>query len=99
VLPADMPFVRPETVARIAHEAATHDRAVVPGYREQRGHPIGVSTRIRQGLLSAAPDRSLKDALIALGERLYLVEVDDPGVIRDVDTRRDLPDFQLPLPD
>ena len=36
------------------------------------------------------PDRSLKDALAALGEELLLVDVNDEGVVRDVDVKSDL---------
>jgi hypothetical protein len=36
------------------------------------------------------PDRSLKEALAALGEQLLLVEVGDEGVLRDVDVQSDL---------
>ena len=90
VLPADMPFVRPETVAAVLSETARRDTTIVPVFRGQRGHPIGVPGRLRDGLLAADPRGSLKEALAALGEAPVEIEVDDSGVVRDVDTREDL---------
>jgi molybdenum cofactor cytidylyltransferase len=90
VLPADMPFVQPATVARVAAECARTDQVVVPAHAGRRGHPVGLPARIRDGLLMMPPTRSLKDALAALGEDPYVVDVGDEGVVRDVDRREDL---------
>jgi molybdenum cofactor cytidylyltransferase len=90
VLPADMPFVKPETVASIARTCLDSRSVVVPVYKGRRGHPIGVPGSLRSGLLMMPPDRSLRDAIAALGEEPLLIEVDDPGVVRDVDVRSDL---------
>ena len=91
VLPADMPFVRPETVAAVLAETARRDAAVVRVFRGRRGHPLGVPGRLRDGLLAADPRGSLKDALAALEVTAIAIDTDDPGVVRDVDRREDLP--------
>ena len=90
VLPADMPFVRRETVAAVLSETARRDTAVVPVYRGRRGHPLGVPGRLRDGLLAADPRGSLKDALAAMEVTSIAIAVDDPGVLRDVDVQKDL---------
>jgi molybdenum cofactor cytidylyltransferase len=90
VLPADMPFVRAATVALVARTCVETGRVVVPVFHGHRGHPVGVPAGLRDGLLMMPPDRSLKDALAALGEELLLVDVDDQGVVRDVDVPGDL---------
>jgi molybdenum cofactor cytidylyltransferase len=90
VLPADMPFVRPATVALVVRTCLETGRVVVPVFDGSRGHPIGIPGGLRDGLLMMPPDRSLKDALAALGEELRFVDVDDRGVIRDVDVPGDL---------
>jgi molybdenum cofactor cytidylyltransferase len=90
VLPADMPFVRPLTVSLVARTCLEAGRVVVPVFSTRRGHPIGIPGALRDGLLMMPPNRSLKDALAALGEELLLVDVDDRGVIRDVDVPEDL---------
>lgn len=90
VLPADMPFVHPATVSLVVRTCLETGRVVVPVFNGRRGHPIGIPGGLRDGLLMMPPDRSLKDALAALGEELLLVAVDDEGVVRDVDVRSDL---------
>jgi len=89
VLPADMPFVAPHTVALMISACAAQDAAAVPLYRGRRGHPIAIPGRFRDAL-AAADAGTLKDALLALGVRLLEVPVDDEGVVRDVDVPADL---------
>jgi molybdenum cofactor cytidylyltransferase len=90
VLPADMPFVQTTTVSLIVRTSLETGRVVVPAFNNRRGHPIGIPGGLRDGLLMMPPDRSLKDALAALGEELLLVDVSDEGVVRDVDRPEDL---------
>jgi CTP:molybdopterin cytidylyltransferase MocA len=99
VLPADMPFVRATTIAAVTAAAAipagpTGDsratRVLVPVHRGRRGHPLALPPDLRTTLLGADSSRSLKDALLALGASWEELEVEDAGVIRDVDVREDL---------
>ena len=90
VLPADMPFVKTATVLRVLKACGETGRVVVPVFGERRGHPIGLPGGLRDGLLMMPPDRSLKDAISALGEEPMLIEVKDEGVVRDVDVTSDL---------
>jgi molybdenum cofactor cytidylyltransferase len=90
VLPADMPFVQPATITTIVQRSVDEGRVAVPVFEGRRGHPIAIPGTLREGLLMMPPDKSLKDALLALGEEPLLVDVQDPGVVRDVDVPADL---------
>jgi molybdenum cofactor cytidylyltransferase len=94
VLPADMPFVKPETVARLLDTASatgpTPISACVPAFAGRRGHPIVLSGRLRGPLLAQPASTNLKAALASLKVQLHEVRVDDGGVLRDVDVRADL---------
>jgi molybdenum cofactor cytidylyltransferase len=90
VLPADMPFVAAGTTALVARTVARADKVVVPVFRGHRGHPVGLPARLREALLMFDPSQSLKQALTALEEEWLEVEVDDEGVVRDVDRKGDL---------
>jgi molybdenum cofactor cytidylyltransferase len=90
ILPADMPFVRPRTVAALLDACARLDAAVVPMHDGRRGHPLILPARLRDALRSADPLASLKDALGRLGVSQREITVEDPGVLRDVDRREDL---------
>ena len=86
LLPADMPFVAPSSVARVAEEAMrVPDAIVVPTHDGRRGHPIAFPAHLRALILQARPEMTLKDVLAASGARREEVEIDDAGILRDVD--------------
>jgi molybdenum cofactor cytidylyltransferase len=82
LLPGDMPFVKPSTVAAVIAEASR------TGHGGVRGHPLALSTRLRTRVLSAPPTAVLREELAH--EASLCVDVDDPGVRRDVDRPSDL---------
>jgi molybdenum cofactor cytidylyltransferase len=90
ILPADMPFVRSATVAQVLAESRSRSGLVVPVYRTRRGHPIAMPRRLGDELVHADSRKSLKEALLALNATPFELEVDDPGIVRDVDLREDL---------
>ena len=87
---ADMPWIATSTVAGVA--GALHDGAsvVAPVYRGKRGHPVGFSARHRAGLTGLAGDSGARCLLEHHAAELVFVEVDDPGILRDVDSPADL---------
>ncbi len=88
---ADMPAIRPETIVRIAealHEGAT---IVAPSYQGERGHPVGLARRFREDLQVLQGDAGARAILAAHRDWITLIEVDDPGVTKDIDTPGDLP--------
>lgn len=87
---ADMPFVAPETIRRVA--AALHEGAdlAAPAHRGTRGHPVGFATRYREDLAALTGDAGARAVLNRDHARIRVVDVDDPGVLRDIDTRQDL---------
>jgi molybdenum cofactor cytidylyltransferase len=88
VLPGDMPYVRPETVAAVLSAAIRAGVSACASYASRRGHPLVVSTALRDRILQAPTDARLRDVR-ALEECLY-VDVPDPGVHHDVDRPGDL---------
>jgi molybdenum cofactor cytidylyltransferase len=87
---ADMPFVSPETIRSVA--AALRDGAelAAPSYRGMRGHPVAFAARYRDDLEALTGDAGARALLKRDHERIRVVEVDDPGVLRDIDTPDDL---------
>lgn len=90
VLPADMPFVRAQTVAAVVAAYARDGLAVVAAMGGRRGHPLIVPGSVWPLLLKQDSGTTLKAALSDLHVSLQDVPVDDPGVLRDVDVRDDL---------
>lgn len=90
VLPADMPFVAPETVAAVIARATAAESLVVPVHAGRRGHPIAIPRPLCDALLALDPATTLKDGLASLRASAILLDVPDAGVLRDVDVPGDL---------
>jgi molybdenum cofactor cytidylyltransferase len=87
VLSADTPMVQPATLQALARHL--HDHPIVYAqYKGRRGHPVGFDAELYSELVVLTGDdgaRRLVGRYPAIG-----VEVDDPGVLIDVDTEADL---------
>ena len=87
---ADMPYIRPETIGKIAASLAAGAAIVAPAYRGERGHPVGLSARFRAQLEALRGDEGARSVLRENADLVELIEVDDPGVCSDIDTPDDL---------
>lgn len=86
----DQPFVRPDTIDRLREAyAATRPMAAVPTHRGQRGNPVLLSPLLRGEVERLSGDVGCRD-LLRKRRDILLVEVDDPGILLDVDTEADL---------
>lgn len=87
VLPGDMPQVQPVTLQAVARQLEHHAVAYAQ-YKGRRGHPVGFSAELYSELSALTGDEGAR-RLIARYPSVG-VEVDDPGVLIDVDTLADL---------
>ena len=87
VLPGDMPLVQPSTLQAVARELAHHAVAYAQ-YKGRRGHPVGFSAELYSELATLSGDEGAR-RLIARYPA-HGLEVDDAGVLVDVDTLADL---------
>jgi CTP:molybdopterin cytidylyltransferase MocA len=84
---ADHPLVLPATVVRIRDEGASFpDRIIVPVHQGRRGHPTLFPRPLINEVLSGG---TLRDVLRVHACALRFVEVDDAGVVLDLDTPED----------
>src|SRR5438309_2373143 len=90
VLPGDMPFVSPETVRAVVAAYEQKPAIVSPRYRGKRGHPVALPASLRDEIRAADPRKTLHDVIHAHLEIRVDVDVDDRGIIRDVDRKEDL---------
>jgi len=87
---ADMPFVRPSTIAAVRDALAGGAALAAPYFRTRRGHPVGIAGRFRAELEALSDDEGARSLLAAHAAELVKVPVGDPGVIRDIDTPADV---------
>jgi molybdenum cofactor cytidylyltransferase len=87
VLPGDLPLVRPASLRAVA-EALQRATVVMPLYRGVRGHPVGFA-QAHGAALRALRGAEGAAAIVRASQPLAL-ELDDEGIVADVDTLEDL---------
>lgn len=88
----DMPFIRGETYRALfdAFAAAPEGSIVAPIFNDRRGHPVIFDQEFVAKLKSLNDDQGARAIIKANSDMLIRVSVDDPGVVQDIDTPRDL---------
>ena len=87
---ADMPWIKTSTIAMLASALANGADIVAPSYQGARGHPVGFSQRHFAALAALTGDEGARNVVISNRSALSLLETDDAGVLRDIDTRSEL---------
>ncbi|MGE0158345.1 MAG: NTP transferase domain-containing protein [Gemmatimonadales bacterium] len=89
-LPVDHPMVKAQTVAALlaAARAAVGGRAAltIPMHRGRRGHPAVFGSALFTELADPALEGGARMVVHRHLDHATLVEVDDPGVLTDIDT-------------
>lgn len=94
ICPVDFPALRISTVAALL--AGLHESAApiaLPRHQGRRGHPIVLSASLAGRIETLDPRLGLRQLLDLHPHRE--VDVDDPGVHRDLDTWRDYLELEL----
>ncbi len=90
VLPGDMPYVRPETVSAVIAKYRERRAIVSPRDKGKRGHPVVMPLSFRDEIAATAPTANLHEVIKHHQDERVDLEVEDAGVVRDVDTPADL---------
>lgn len=92
VLPGDMPLVRPGSILAVASALEQHPVAYAQ-HRGRRGHPAGFAAELFSELILLQGDDGARRVMARYPS--HGVELDDPGVLLDVDTASDLEALRL----
>ena len=87
---ADMPWIETTTIARVAGAVASGAGIAAPFHRGERGHPVGFGAAFYQALAALTGDEGAKTIIAAHRDRMIRIDVEDPGILRDIDKREDL---------
>lgn len=87
ILPGDMPLVQPQSLLAVAQALEQHPVAFAQ-YQGRRGHPVGFAAELYSELSALSGDAGARRLLARYPS--HAVEVDDPGVLIDIDTEADL---------
>ncbi|WP_083745122.1 NTP transferase domain-containing protein [Variovorax sp. KK3] len=92
ILPADLPLVLPSTLQAVARAIEGGAPAAQPHHRGERGHPVGFAAASGPQLIALAGAQGAAPVLRALREsgQVAEVDVDDIGILTDIDTPEQL---------
>jgi molybdenum cofactor cytidylyltransferase len=90
ILPADLPLIRSATLRAIAF--APPSGVTVPRYQGERGHPVRFDAACGPDLFKLKGNSGAAQVLRAQAaiNSIAFVDVDDAGVVTDIDTLADL---------
>jgi len=84
--PVDAPLVRSDTVRTLIETFASRHAPIVRAtYRGRHGHPVIFSRAVFDGIRHADPSIGARAVVRAHAGELIDLDVDDPGVVLDVD--------------
>jgi molybdenum cofactor cytidylyltransferase len=86
VLPADMPLVSPETIRFLVDSLLASEKSIaVPVFQGRRGHPVVFRSSLYETVLNFRSPQGIRPLVHGDPSKVLLVEVDDEGVIADLD--------------
>lgn len=88
--PVDIPAVRPETIQQVAERFLEQRPPVaLPQYRGKHGHPVCISRALAEEILALPVTAQARDVIHRHMPDAAIVDVDDSGVVTDIDTPED----------
>lgn len=91
IAPADMPCIRKTTYAALVRaltQPGGNVAIAAPYFTQQRGHPVGFAASLRGELIALTGDTGARSVLAS--HAVTRVDVDDPGILLDIDSPGDL---------
>lgn len=83
----DMPWISAASLSRLL-ALASSGHIVVPTFQGQPGHPVIFGRRFWPALQSLSGETGAKSVIQAHSQAVRRLQLNDPGILRDVDTPR-----------
>jgi molybdenum cofactor cytidylyltransferase len=91
---ADQPCIRPTTLNRlIEHHRSTRPQIIIPTYKGFHGNPVLLDCSVFLEVMEIRGDIGCRAIFGSHTENISTLEVDDPGILLDVDTSADFESF------
>jgi CTP:molybdopterin cytidylyltransferase MocA len=88
-MPVDCPAIHPATPRELLDCFGSGADFVIPRFQGRRGHPVLFDARLIAEFLGLPPDSSAREVVHRHLTTTRYVDVDDPGVLRDIDEPAD----------
>ena len=83
----DHPLVKPATYNLVVNEASSNPGSIIlPRFGERKGHPVFFPAEIFQDLNDSPLESGARHAVRKNTGRIRIVDVDDSGILKDIDT-------------
>lgn len=90
LLPADIPLVNSETIDKLVEGYKYSKQSIIyPSFLGRRGHPPLISSSLFSEIIKYDGAGGLKALMKRYEDQAYYVEVEDEGVLLDIDTYED----------
>ena len=87
---SDQPAIGPETAGRVVAAYRASGRGLIlPVHAGRGGHPLLIDLKYRAEIGELSSGIGLRELLIRHPDDIFRVEIDDPGVLFDIDTPED----------
>jgi molybdenum cofactor cytidylyltransferase len=97
VLLADQPFVRPETLDQmIASHLESAAEITIPLFKGFRGNPLLLDRAVFPDLMGLSGDVGCRAIFGSHTQGIHKIEVDDPGILLDIDSVEDFERLNRP---
>jgi molybdenum cofactor cytidylyltransferase len=91
LIPIDFPFVTMQTYQKLAEiNEKFPDTIVKPVFRGQGGHPLIIPYMLAEKIRLASQEQTLREIISGSDIYVHRVEVEDAGVLRNINTVADL---------
>lgn len=91
IIPVDYPFVADNTVDKIIGVSKENRNCVIkPVYKEKSGHPVIIPADLFEEILKIDFSKGLDSLIKESGLRQILFQIDDSGILRNINTSDDL---------
>lgn len=87
----DCPHISSQVYQSVYDVAQSNpEKVIIPTYQTQGGHPIYLPKPILGKITQASATDNLRDLLRQEQNKIHRIELNEPGLIRDIDTPEDL---------
>ncbi|MGK0273049.1 MAG: molybdenum cofactor cytidylyltransferase [Cocleimonas sp.] len=86
---ADMPNIKSTSYQSLISKLDQKQTIVIPKFNQKRGNPVGLSNHYYQQIMLLEGDVGAKQIFKKNSSNIIFVEVDDEGVLQDIDTVAD----------
>ena len=87
---SDMPFVTKTIVETVVCLMNSTNKITVPLFCGEMGHPVGFPAIYREELIALKGDAGAKEIIQRHLSDVSFIEINNEGVVKDIDTRQDL---------